>query len=199
MTKDSYRRMTHDELVKYVDKLCDGLKKYLSDNKIKVDYICPVLRSGGIPAVYISNRLNIIKFLPFQVKHISYNDGRNTTEIIYNPLNNIEINKTNPVFLVVEAVHSTGNSVKLCINEIRNKYPQAIILYVSLAKAYGSDNFKELVNYEDTGYYYNGKNQEHSKEECDELGIDYFHPLFPWEVLDMELSHPDDLEDNIYF
>lgn len=197
--KNNYREMTHDELVKHVDKLCNGIKEYLDNNKIKVDYICPILRSGGIPAIYISNRLNIIKFLPFQVKHIAYNDGRNTTEIIYNPLNNIEINKTNPVFLVVEAVHSTGSSVKLCINEIRNKYPKAIILYVSLAKAYQSDDFNGLVNYIDTGYYYRGKNQEYSKEECDELGIDFFHPLFPWEVLDMELTHPDDLEDNIYF
>ncbi len=32
--KNNYREMTHDELVKHVDKLCNGLKEYLDNNKI---------------------------------------------------------------------------------------------------------------------------------------------------------------------
>lgn len=71
--ENKYKRMEHNEFVKCIDKLCENLEKYIQDNKIKIDYICPVLRSGAVPAVYISNRLNSIKFLPFQVKHKTYN------------------------------------------------------------------------------------------------------------------------------
>ena len=38
------------------------------------------------------------------------------------------------VFLVVEAMHSTGSSVALCINEIKKNFKDAIILYVSVFK-----------------------------------------------------------------
>ena len=57
-------------------------------------------------STYISNKLNIIKFLPMQVKHIAYKNGENKIEMIFNPFDSIEINKKEPVFLVVEAMHS---------------------------------------------------------------------------------------------
>ncbi len=199
MKEENYKRMTHDEFLKYIDKVSADLEKYINENNIKVDYICPVLRSGGVPAVYISNKLNIIKFAPFQVKHIKHNDGRDTIEVIYNPLDCIKINKEKPVFLIVEAMHSTGYSVELCINEIKNVYKDAIILYASITKAYGYKDFSNIVNFETTGFYYNRNNKEYTEDECKNLGIEFYNPLFPWEDLQKELSHPDDLEDNIFF
>lgn len=193
-----YKMFEYSSFLDCIDKLCENLKKYIQDNKIKIDYICPILRSGAIPAVYISNKLNIIKFLPIQVKHIAYKNGTNTIEMIFNPFNSIQINKKEPVFLLVEAMHSTGKSVKICIDEIKNRYKNAKILYVCLTKEYGSCDFKSETVYEDVSFYYNGKN-EFSKEKCEKLGIEYHYPLFPWENLQTELEHPDDLEDNIYF
>lgn len=195
---EDYKPMTYEAFLSYIDKICQKLEVYINDNKIKVDYICPVLRSGAIPAIYISNRLNIIKFLPMQVKHIAYNDGTNNIEMIFNPLNCVEIKKEEPVFLVVEAMHSTGTSVKICIDEIKKRYKNARILYVCLTKEYRSENFENLVEYEDTGFFYNGKNKL-DEEKCKELQIEYFTPLFPWEILENELQHPDDLEENIFF
>lgn len=194
----NYKRMEHNEFLQHIDKLCDHLRKYIQDNKIKIDYICPVLRSGAVPATYISNKLNIIKFLPMQVKHIAYKNGENKIEMIFNPFDSIEINKKEPVFLVVEAMHSTGTSVEICINEIKKKYKNARILYVCLTKEYGSRDFKDIAEYEDVAFYYNGNN-EFSKEKCKELNVEYFYPLFLWEDLQTELEHPDDLEDNIFF
>ncbi len=194
----NYKRLEDADFLRYIDKLCKNLKSYIKDNKVKIDYICPVLRSGAVPAVYISNKLNIVKFLPIQVKHISYKNGDNKIEMIFNPFNSIEINKKEPVFLVVEAMHSTGTSVELCMNEIKAHYPKARILYLCLTKEYGSRDFANIAEYEDVAYYYNGNN-EFSKEKCDELNIEYFYPLFPWEDLQNELEHPDDLEQNIFF
>ena len=194
----NYKRMEHSEFIQNIDKICNQLGKYIQDNEIKIDYICPVLRNGAVPAVYISNKLNIVKFLPIQVKHIAYKNGDNKIEMIFNPINSIEINKKEPVFLVVEAMHSTGTSVEICINEIKNKYKDAKILYVCLTKEYGSRNFNDITEYADVAFYYNGNNG-FSKEKCEELNIEYFYPLFTWEDLKMELEHPDDLEENIFF
>ena len=194
----NYKRIEHNEFLQYIGKLCENLKKYIQDNKIKIDYICPVLRSGAVPAVYISNKLNIVKFLPIQVKHVAYKNGENKIEKIFDPFNSIEINKKEPVFLVVEAMHSTGTSVEICINEIKNRYKNSKILYVCLTKEYGSRDFKDITEYEDVAFYYNGNN-EFTKEKCKELNVEYFYPLFLWEDLKTELEHPDDLEENIFF
>ena len=188
MKKENYRRISHNEFLEYIDKICKDLEKYINENQLKVDYICPILRSGGVPAIYISNRLNI-----------KFNNDTSSTEILFNPFNSLQIKKSNPVFLVVEAMHSTGSSVALCINEIKKNFKDAIILYISVTKAYGYRDFKGEVAYENTGFYYNRCNREYSKEECEQLGIEFYNPLFPWEDLELELTHPDDLEDNIFF
>lgn len=194
----NYKNMSYQEFLKCIDKICEHLSAYINDNNIKIDYICPVLRSGAIPSVYISNKLNVVKFLPIQVKHIAYKNGDNKVEMIFNPFNSVEIKKEEPIFLVVEAMHSTGTSVGICINEIKNRYRNAKILYVCLAKEYGSCGFEDITIYEDSACYYNGKNG-FSEEKCKELNVEYFSPLFPWEDLKMELEHPDDLEENIFF
>lgn len=199
MKEENYRIIPHDELLGYINKLCDRLKDYIEKNNLKIDYICPVLRGGGVPAVYISHKLNIVKFAPFQVKHVAYNNGVDKCEILFSPLDSIKLKKEKPVFLVVECMHSTGTSAEKCISEIKNKYKDSIIIYVSVAKAYGYKGFSDVTAYEDFGFYYNRKNKEYSKEECEKLGIEYFVPLFPWENFDIELNHPDDLEDNIFF
>lgn len=194
----NYKRMSHDEFLQYIDVICKELSKFIRRNEIKIDYICPVLRSGGVPAVYIANKLNIVKFLPIQMKHITYKDGENKIEMIFNPFNSIEINKNKPIFLVVDAIHSTGTSVGICIDEIKNRYKNAKILYVCLAKQYGSHNFKDKTIYENQAFFYNGENN-FNEEKCEQLKIQYCSPLFPWENLQIELEHPDDLEENIFF
>lgn len=196
--KRNYKTMSYKQFLQYTKKICTQLSNYIDNNKIKIDYICPILRSGAVPAVYIANQLNIVKFLPIQVKHIAYKNGDNKIEIIFNPFNAIEIQKKEPVILLVEAMQSTGRSVEICINEIRNRYKNAKILYVCLTKEYSSRNFKDMTIYEDFAFYYNGDNA-FSKEECEQLNIEYSYPLFPWENLKMELEHPDDLEENIFF
>jgi len=125
----NYKRMQHNEFLQHIDKICNQLGRYIQDNGIKIDYICPVLRSGVVPAVYISNKLNIVKFLPIQVKHIAYKNGENKIEMIFNPFGSIEINKKEPVFLIVEAMHSTGTSVEICINEIKNRYKNCLRIH----------------------------------------------------------------------
>lgn len=196
--KKEYKKMEHNEFLKCIDKICENLEKYIENNKIKIDYVCPILRSGAVPAVYISNKLNIIKFLPIQVKHIAYKNGDNKIEMLFNPFHSKKIDKKEPVFLIVEAMCSTGRSAEICINQIKTRYKNAKILYVCLAKEYGRGELNNIIEYQDAAFYYNGYNK-FNKEKCKELKIEYFATLFPWEDLQIELEHPDDLEENIFF
>ncbi len=63
----NYKKMSNEIFEKHIDKLCENLSHFVEHNGIKIDYICPILRSGAIPAVYISNRLNIVKFCQFKL------------------------------------------------------------------------------------------------------------------------------------
>ena len=194
----NYKRMSNEEFIECINKLSRDLESFIEKNNIKIDYICPVLRSGGIPAIYISNKLNIIKFAPMQVKHIAYKNGKNKIEMLFKPFSSIELKKINKIFLIVEAMQSTGTSVEMCINYIKETYKDAKILYVCLTKQYGSKSFSKDTIYEDTAFYYNGFNG-FSEEECKKLNVEYFYPIFPWEDPETETNHPDDLEENIFF
>ena len=191
-----YKDLEHERFLECINYLCNNLDKYLKDNSLKVDYVCPIIRSGAVPAVYISNKLNIVKFLPFQIKHITYNDGRESIDTIFNTLNAVSISKRNPVFLIVDALQSSGKSARIAIDEIKNLYNDAIILYVCITKKYLSDNFSDI-NYFDYAFQYN--EDDYLEEECERLGIDYYAPVFSWESEDDQINHPDDLENNIFF
>lgn len=196
--KEEYKKLSHQCFIRCIDELCIDLNKYLDENKLKIDYICPILRSGAVPATYIANKMNIVKFAPFQIKHITYKNNDDKIKIIFNPLDSLKIVKDKPVFLVVEALQSTGTSSKLCIEELKKKYKNVQVLYVCIAKEYGSPDFKDITLFSKAVFNFNGHNN-FSKEQCKKMQIDYFTPLFPWETLELQLSHPDDLEENIFF
>lgn len=194
--QERFRNLSHDEFVTIVNEISEKLNDFLTENKLKVDYVVPMLRSGAVPAVYIANRLNIVKFLPFQSKHITYKNGKETIELLYNPLKSFDISKKEPVFLIVEGNHSTGKSVELCLDELLKAYPNAKILYVCLFKNYNSKNFTDKTVFEYagriTGYFL-------PLEECEKLNIDGYSPVYPWETEEDQINHPDDREENIFF
>lgn len=191
-----YKELSHDKFVQCIDYLCNNLNKYLSENNLKVDYICPIVRSGSVPAVYISNKLNIVKFAPMQIKHVSYKDGKESIDIILNSLDCVNLTKERPIFLVVDALQCSGKSAEIAIDAIKEKCNNAIILYVCITKSYGSNDFKNI-DYFDYAFQYNENGL--SIEECNSLGIDYYAPVFPWEKEEDQINHLDDLEENIYF
>jgi len=195
---EKHKRISNKKIELYIDEITERLKKFLEDNNLRIDYICPVLRSGAIPAVYIADKLNIIKCAPIQIKHIEYKDKTSGYAKLFLPFSELDITKEEPVFLIVDGTCASGGCAKICIDEFKNNYPDAKILYVCLAKLYNSQTFKDDVIYEDCAFYYNGTNN-FTKRKCKELGINYNVPLYPWEVLETERYHPDDLEENIFY
>lgn len=67
---EKHKKLSNKAFEDYMQKLTNKLNKFIKKNRIRIDYVCPILRSGAIPAVYIANKLNIVKFAPIQIKHI---------------------------------------------------------------------------------------------------------------------------------
>lgn len=59
--EDEIRNMSHEEFKSYCAKLSKEIQKYCDSNNLRIDYVVPILRSVAVPAVYISNELNLIK------------------------------------------------------------------------------------------------------------------------------------------
>lgn len=192
-----YKKMSYERFDECINILVERLESYIENKNIKIDYICPIIRSGSVPAVYISNKLNVVKFSPLQIKHITYKNGDETIETILNSLEFLSVKKKQPIFLIVDALQSTGRSVEIAIEEIKKVYSDAKILYVCLAKKYGSNMFEGIIDYFDYVFEYN--EDQFGVEECRKLNIDFYAPVFPWENEIDQITHPDDAEENIFF
>ena len=191
-----FKNITNDLMMEYIDKLYKGLNKYISSENLKIDYVVPNLRSGAVPAVYLANKLNIVKFAPIQVKYVN-KENVGCLDILYSSFESLKIEKENPSFLVVEGMHDTGDSIKIVLDELKRVYPKSRILYVSLVKTYGSQSFDKIVEYEDHAYIRASENM--SDKDCKKLGLDNAWPIFPWETEQDQTEHLDDLVENIYF
>ena len=90
--EDKIRTISHKKFKKYVLKLSREIEKYTAENNIRIDYVVPILRTGAIPAVYIANELNLIKFAPIQVKKIKH-DGKYDHIVLLNSLKDLDNEK----------------------------------------------------------------------------------------------------------
>ena len=47
--QERFRNLSHDEFVTIVNEISEKLNDFLTENKLKVDYVVPMLRSGFLP------------------------------------------------------------------------------------------------------------------------------------------------------
>ena len=59
---EKHKKLSNNAFEEYMYKLINRLNDFIKKNNIQIDYVCPILRSGAIPAVYVANKLNIVKF-----------------------------------------------------------------------------------------------------------------------------------------
>ncbi len=174
-----WKKMTDEEFRGYVRFLSEKVRGVLSEKGLRVDYVCPVLRSGAVPATYIANCLNIVKMAPLQIKIVK---GEDESRVLVTPLPVAEITKTHPVILLVDATYGCGATARKAIETIRKQFEGAEIVFACIAYKKSSERPAGVVDFV---YAY-------------AIGDDEL-PLYPWEVLEVEQEHPDDLLENIYF
>ena len=174
------RNISHRKFKKYVLKLSREIEKYTTENNVRIDYVVPILRSGAIPAVYIANELNLIKFAPIQVKKIKEN-GKYDHIVLLNSLKDLDKEKELNL-LVVEGTYSSGETVKTALNEMKKTLPKAKILF-SCVCVRGEENLPKDVEKSFYGF---------------SLAREKLF-VYPWEIKGQKETHPDQKLENIFF
>ena len=60
-----------ERIDEFIDKIYKDVKNYIDENNLKIKYVAPILRGGGVPAIKLSHMFNVIDMLPIQLKHNS--------------------------------------------------------------------------------------------------------------------------------
>lgn len=178
--EDEIKSMSHDEFKSYCLKLSKNIQEYCNSNNLRIDYVVPILRSGAVPAVYIANELNLVKFATIQVKKIKQ-DGIYDHIILLNSLKDLDKDKE-LVLLVVEGTYSSGDTVNTALQEIKKTLPKAKILF-SIICIRGKENMPKSI---EKGFY----------------GFDLPREklfIYPWETVEMKENHPDQKIENIFY
>lgn len=178
--EDEIKSMSHDEFKGYCLKLSKEIQEYCDNTNQRIDYVVPILRSGAVPAVYIANELNLIKFAPIQVKKIKQ-DGIYDHIILLNSLKDIDKDK-DLILLVVEGTYSSGDTANTALDEIKNTLPKAKILFSTICIR-GEENMPKGI---EKGFF----------------GFDLPREklfTYPWETVEMKENHPDQKLENIFY
>ncbi len=178
--EDEIRTMTHSEFKKHVLKVTKEIEKYTMENNIRIDYVVPILRSGTVPAVYIANELNLIKFAPIQVKKIKQN-GKYDHIVLLNSLKDLDKERKLNL-LVVEGTYSSGETMHTALNEINKTLPNANILLACVCVR-GEENLPKDIQKSFYGFSL-------KKEKLF---------IYPWELKEQKETHPDQKIENIFY
>ena len=175
-----------ERIDKFIDKIYLDVKDYLEKNNLKIRYISPILRGGGVPAIKLSHMFNVIDMLPIQLKHNSETQ-KIDIKVGLDYIKNSKINDDECI-LLVEGNHVTGTTANIAANLLREKFGDNVkIIYVSLTRDYTNKNSVEKTIYTTWGMTTN-EAKEVSKEECEKLGINYLLvSVYPWENIEEEL------------
>ena len=178
--EDRIRTMSHNKFKKYVLKVTREIEKYTTENNIRIDYVVPILRSGAIPAVYIANELNLIKFAPIQVKKIKQ-DGVYDHIVLLNSLKELDKEKELNL-LVVEGTYSSGETANKALDEIKKTLPKAKILFTCVCVR-GEENLPKDIEKSFYGF---------------SLAREKLF-VYPWELKEQKETHLDQRLENIFY
>jgi len=178
--EDEIRTMSHSEFKKYVLKLTREIEKYTTENNLRIDYVVPILRSGAVPAVYIANELNLIKFAPIQVKKVKQ-AGKYDHIMLLNSLKDLDKEKEMNL-LVVEGTYSSGETARAALDEIKKTLPKAKILF-SCVCVRGEENLPQDIEKSFYGF---------------SLAREKLF-VYPWELKEQKETHPDQKLENIFY
>lgn len=175
-----------ERIDKFIDKIYSEVLNYITKNNLKIRYITPILRGGGVPAIKLSHMFNVIDMLPIQLKHNA--DTKNVdTKIGLDYLKDSSI-KPDECILLVEGNQVTGKTTNIAVQMLRKKFGDNVkIINVSLTRDYTYRNSVKDVCFSTWGMSTN-EMKEIPKEDCEKLNISYnLVSVYPWENIEEEL------------
>lgn len=179
--------ITWKDFDEFIDKIYIDVYNYLNQNNLKIKYIVPIMRGGGIPAIVLSHMFDVVDCLPIQLK---YNSVTKTIDekLVLNYIENKNI-KNNECVLLVEGNHATGKTANMAVEIIRRKFGEDTkIIYVSLTRDYTYRNSVKNICYT-TWAKTTNETKTLTFEECKKFNLDYsLVSVYPWENEKEELN-----------
>ena len=145
------------------------------------------MRSGLIPAVMLSEKINLTDMLPIQIKY-NYEKNLLDKKIDFSIYENVSLNQ-NECILLIEDKHVTGKTANLAVDMILDVLPNAKIIYVTISRDY---YYKDCINnilLNLSGFYTN-ESMNLTYDECISLTIEPEKTitLLPWEDLEEKIN-----------
>ena len=186
-TKKDLDLISWDRIDNFINKIYKDVSNYLINNNLKIKYIVPIMRGGGIPAIMFSHLFNVIDMLPIQLKY-NYETHNIDKKLGLDYVKNANIG-SNECILLVEGNHVTGKTANIAADLIRKKFGENVkIIYVSLTRDYTYRNSVTNVCFT-TWAMTTNEMKELSKDECRKRNINYnLVSVYPWENIEEELS-----------
>lgn len=176
-----------DRIDNFINKIYKDVSNYLIKNNLKIKYIVPIMRGGGIPAIIFSHLFNVIDMLPIQLKH-NHETHNIDKKIELDYVEKVNID-SNECILLVEGNHVTGKTANIAVDLIRKKFGDNVkIIYVSLTRDYTYRNSVNNVCFT-TWAMTTNETKKLSEDECKKLNINYnLVSVYPWENIEEELN-----------
>jgi hypoxanthine phosphoribosyltransferase len=185
--KEDFDIISWERLSKYIDLITKQIIDYTISNNINIKYVVPIMRSGLIPAVMLSEKLNITDMLPIQIKY-NYEKKSLDKKIDFSKYENTSL-KQNEYILLVEDKHVTGRTANLAVDMILDVLPNAKIIYVTISRDYYYKDCIDNILLNLSGFYTN-ESMNLTCNECIDLKIDPIKliTLLPWEDIEEKIS-----------
>lgn len=173
--------MGWDEFHGLVNGLIEQLTDYQREQGIVFSAVAPMLRTGGIPAAMIANKMRIIPMVPLQLK---YNYATRALAVMVAPAVPDGLDTTVPIhILVVEAHTSSGRAAQRAAELLHQALPHATLHYVSVTRVFGGPETLE-------GYasYHAGIATNEKFRDDAPAGTRPGIAIYPWETAAYELE-----------
>ena len=191
VVEQDFFKVTWESFENNAAKIAEEIQEFCRSEEIEIDFICPIMRGGGILAIYLSHKLNIFPCLPVQYKYFHSEDDYTSPTLLWESFgtipSKIKSGKKPLVILLVEGNHYTGLTAKKTIELINLHFNHPKILYVSLSRDYYHKDSVSGVVFNITGFYTNESGKV-SKEQCLENRIIDKIPYFAWENIEEEMN-----------
>ena len=176
-----------ERIDRFINKIYKDVNNYLIENNLKIKYIIPIMRGGGIPAIIFSHLFDVINMLPIQLKH-NLQTHEIDKKIGLEQFNVGSIDK-NECVLLVEGNHVTGKTANIAVELIREKFGNDVkIIYVSLTRDYTYRNSVNNICYT-TWAMTTNETKRLSEKKCNDLILYYnFVSVYPCENIVEELK-----------
>ncbi len=188
LTENDFVIMTWEEYEGHIKALSEKISAFLAEYGEKIDIIVPVLRGGGIPAISIAYKLEVVAMRCIQMKHDYKSKSIN---ILSNELTSLPEPNAPYTILLVDGYHASGRTAYMAYDMIRSALPNAKIIYATIGR--------------DVGYLKDEREFLYSchsltsnecgvipKEISEAEGMLTKYTLFPWESLEDELCNMND-------